>query len=232
MANFSWISNGGSGDWSTPGQWTAGSSYPGATGTTDTAFLATPGAKHSYTVTYDPTTFSTPYSNVTLAGLTLAGFGARTTTLQLTNGTMTIDSGTILVGSQASKSGSVIAVSGALDAGGGGLTTITTNASFALVNSSFPVISSGIASTVVLGDDNTAGTVMQLSANAGSTLANTFDFTGTAGGALGLTEMSATSLNYTGTIDGMNVGSSATDLSGVNLQTRNNKRLRKKMTIK
>jgi len=214
MADFTWISNGGSGDWSTPGSWTADSSYPGATGTTDTAFLATPGAKHTYTVTYDPLT--TPYSNVTLAGLTLAGFGARTTTLQLTNGTMTVDDGTILVGSQASKTGSAIIGSGALDAGGGGLTTITTNASFALVNSSNAATSSGIASTVVLGDDNTAGTVMQLSANAGSTLGNTFDFTGTAGGAFGLTEMSSSSLNYTGTIDGMNVGSSATNLAGVN----------------
>jgi len=216
MANFTWSSNGGSGDWSTPTSWTANAGYPGASGTTDVAVLKTPGASHAYTVTYDPATAATPYPNVTLGGLTLEGFGAtRTTTLLLSSGTMTVDNGTINIGNQASANGSAIVGSGALDAGGGQLTTITTNASFALVNSSNAATASGIASTVVLGDDNTAGTVLQLSANTGSTLSNTFDF-GTGGGALGLTEMTSTSLNYTGTIDGMNVGSSATNLAGVN----------------
>jgi len=211
MTNFTWSSAGGSGDWSTPGAWTANASFPGASGTTDTALLKAPNTvANSYVVTYDVAT-------ATLGGLTLSGFNAHATTLTLSGGnTLTVD-GTITLGT-GSTSGSAILGTGTLDAGGGNLVSVATNAlnTNGLVNTTAAATATGIGTGVILGDDNTAGTVMQLSANPGSTLSNTFDFSGAAGGAFALSEMSASSLNYTGTIDGMNVGSSATDVAGVN----------------
>jgi hypothetical protein len=171
-----------------------------------------PGAGKTVTVTYDPASGAT-YPNVTLGGLSLSGFGARTTTLQLSNGTMTVDNGQIVIGP--TNSGAAILGSGALDAGGGSLTALTTGASSGLINTTSANNNTGIGSSVVLGTDNTAGSVLQLDAAAGSSINNAFDF-GTGGGALGLTELTATSLNYTGTISGLNVGSSATDLTGIN----------------
>jgi len=216
MANFTWSSNGGSGDWSSVTNWTTAGAYPGQSGPdADSAFLKTPGAGHSYTVTYDPTTLS--YSDVTLTGLTLAGTGTnKTTTLQLVNGTMTVD-GTINVGSQVNSQGSAILGSGSLDAGGGNLVALTSNASNTLTNTTSAATATGIGSSVVLGDDNTAGTVMQLDANNSSTLNNAFDFTGTNGGALALSELTGSSLNYTGIITGMNVATGTDSvLTGVN----------------
>jgi hypothetical protein len=199
---FTWSSGGGSGDWSTSGNWTA-AGYPGEfTPGADAAFLKAPAANHSYTVTYDPATLS--YNNVVLAGLTLAGTGTtKTTTLQLSNGTMTVD-GTINIGTQSNQEGSAILGSGVLQAGGGAFVALTTSDNLGLLNTTAAATSSGIASTVVLGDDNTAGTVLQVDPAAGSSISNTFDFSGSAGGALALNEESSTSLNYTGTIDGMN----------------------------
>jgi hypothetical protein len=210
---FTWSSNGGSGDWSSNGNWTS-AGYPGEfTPGADAALLKTPGASHSYTVTYDPVTLS--YADVTLAGLTLGGFGTRTTTLQLSNGAMFVD-GQILVGTQVNSTGAAILGSGVLDAGGGVLVALTSNVSNSLVNTTSAANAMGIGSGVILGDDNTAGTVLQLDANTGSTLNNAFDFSGTAGGALGLSEMSAASLNYTGIVTGMNVAGSNSDVAGVN----------------
>jgi hypothetical protein len=220
MANtYFWVAANGSADWSTVSDWTGGvtGDYPGQ-GLLDNAVLSSPNnAAHSYTVTYDPSTAATTYPAVTLGGLTLQGTGTHLTTLMLSGSdTMTVD-GAILIGSNnVNATGAAIMGTGTLDAGGGALVTLTTAGTGGLTTTTGAGSADGIGANVVLGDDNTAGSVLQLDSSTGSTLSNTFDFSGTAGGALSLTAMTATSLNYTGTIDGMNVASSNSDVAGVN----------------
>jgi hypothetical protein len=220
MANYNWKNSSGSADWSSASNWSGGISgdYPGESGTTDVATLSTPNfSGNSYTVTYDPTTAAITYPSVTLGGLTLEGTGTKLTTLTLSGGsTMTVN-GDILVGANnVNATGAAIMGSGTLDAGGGALVTLTTDGTGGLTTTTGAASADGIGAGVVLGDDNTAGSVLQLGSSTGSTLSNTFAFSGTAGGALSLTAMTSTSLNYTGTIDGMNVASSNSDVAGVN----------------
>jgi hypothetical protein len=218
MATYTWSIGVTSGDWSTVGDWSVAGSYPGQNENTDTALFKVPGAGHTVTATYDPTTAATPYANVTLAGLTLQGFGARTTTLDLSSGTMTIAGvgSQILIGSGTSDDGAAIMGTGALDAGGGNLVALDSDAASGLINTTGAGTATGIGAGVVLGDANTAGTVLQVDTTAGSSISNAFDFNGTAGGALALSEMTSTSLNYTGIITGMNIASSNSDVAGVN----------------
>jgi hypothetical protein len=220
MANYNWINSSGSADWSSASNWGGGvaGEYPGESGTTDVATLSTPNfSGNSYAVTYDPTTAAIPYPAVTLGGLTLQGTGTRLTTLTLSGGsTMTVD-GAILVGSNnVNATGAAIMGSGTLDAGGGALVTLTTNGTGGLTTTTGASSADGIGANVVLGVDSTAGSVLQVGSSTGSTLSNTFAFSGTAGGTLSLTAMTASSLNFTGTIDGMNVASSNSNVAGVN----------------
>jgi hypothetical protein len=207
MANYTWKSNLLSANWTSGNNWAGGTvgNYPGQSSSADTATLAAPpSAGFDYTVTYN-------LSSLTIGGLKLAGAGVRATTLSLSGGnTLTVD-GTINVGSTTSSTGSAIVGSGLLQAGGGGLVSLTTADSNGLQNTTGATAGTGLASSVLLGDDNTAGTVLQLDSAAGSSINNAFGFSGTAGDTLSLFEESVSgsteNLNYTGTISGLNVAS-------------------------
>jgi hypothetical protein len=213
--HYSWKTIDGSGNWSTAANWAttpATGDYPGQVGTTDTVLLKAPASgAASYTITFD-------VPSATLGNVTLAGFGANLTTLSLGSGnTLTIDGAVVSIGNSNSPTGAAILGTGALESGGGLLTTVTTSDTTGLANTTDAGTATGIGSGVVLEDDGTAGTVLSLGgAVAGASINNAFDFTGSAGGTFGISETSATSLDYTGTITGLNVGSSATSVAGIN----------------
>jgi hypothetical protein len=209
---YTWSSNSGSANWTSTSNWVGNAGfYPGESGTTDFAIIKAPStAANSYTVTYN-------VANATLSGLTLTGFGTHLTTLSLNGGdTLTVD-GTTTISTSNSATGAAIVGTGTLQAGGGGLDLLTTSSTNGLLTTASASTNTGIGSDVILADDGTAGTVLQLGgAVAGSSIGNAFDFTGTAGSTFSVSETSATSLDYTGTITGMNVDSSNTALAGVN----------------